>query len=138
MARTFIYTLIAIQHVFALVVIALGFFDLWVDFRKLDKQLDKQTRGIDYRKAVKPRPWPFQEFADAIAELLGEKAGLSSFNTDQLEALKKVFNQSLLMNRSMVKSAFENAAEKSIPFIIYELKQIIKQPEGHTQKKEAT
>ena len=38
MARTFIYTLIAIQHVFALIVIALGFFDLWVDFRKLNKQ----------------------------------------------------------------------------------------------------
>lgn len=38
MARTFIYTLIAIQHVFALVVIALGFFDLWVNFRKLEKQ----------------------------------------------------------------------------------------------------
>lgn len=42
MARTFIYTLIAIQHVFALLVIALGFFDLWVNFRKLDKQLDKE------------------------------------------------------------------------------------------------
>jgi uncharacterized protein YybS (DUF2232 family) len=37
MARTFIYTLIAIQHVFALMVIALGFFDLWVNFRKLEK-----------------------------------------------------------------------------------------------------
>jgi len=38
MARSFIYTLIAIQHVFALIVIALGFFDLWVNFRKLEKQ----------------------------------------------------------------------------------------------------
>jgi uncharacterized protein YybS (DUF2232 family) len=37
-ARTFIYTLIAIQHIFALMVMALGFFDLWVNFRKLDKQ----------------------------------------------------------------------------------------------------
>ena len=37
-ARTFIYSLIAIQHVFALMVIGLGFFDLWVNFRKLDKQ----------------------------------------------------------------------------------------------------
>jgi len=38
MARTFIYALIAIQHFFALLVMALGFFDLWVNFRKLDKQ----------------------------------------------------------------------------------------------------
>jgi len=96
-----------------------------------NQQLEKQTKGIDYRKAVQPRLWPFQEFANTIAELLGEKAGLSSFNTGQLEALKKVFNQYLRMNKSMVKSAFINAAEKSIPFIIYELKQIIK------QKKEA-
>ncbi len=36
-ARTFIYSLIAIQHIFALMVIGLGFFDLWVNFRKLDK-----------------------------------------------------------------------------------------------------
>jgi uncharacterized protein YybS (DUF2232 family) len=42
MARTLIYTLIAIQHVFALMVIALGFFDLWVNFRKLDKQSQSQ------------------------------------------------------------------------------------------------
>ncbi len=99
--------------------------------REHHQQLNIQTKGIDFRKATQPRPWPFQEFADAIAGLLGEKVGLSFFNTDQLEVLKKVFNQSLLMNKSMVKSAFENAAEKSLPFIIYELKQIIK------QKKEA-
>ncbi len=37
-ARTFIYSLIAIQHLFALMVIGLGFFDMWVNFRKLDKQ----------------------------------------------------------------------------------------------------
>ncbi len=37
-ARTFIYSLIAIQHVFALMVIGLGFFDMWVNFRKLEKQ----------------------------------------------------------------------------------------------------
>ncbi|MBW1865627.1 MAG: YybS family protein [Deltaproteobacteria bacterium] len=37
-ARTFIYSLIAIQQIFTLMVIGLGFFDLWVNFRKLDKQ----------------------------------------------------------------------------------------------------
>ncbi len=99
-------------------------------------QLEKQIKGIDFRKAVQSRPWPFQEFASTIADLLGEKAGLSSFNTGQLESLKKVFNLSLIINKAMVKRAFENAVEKSIPFIIYELKQIIKQPEGHTQNKE--
>ncbi|MCF6249577.1 MAG: DDE-type integrase/transposase/recombinase [Desulfobacula sp.] len=95
--------------------------------REHAQQLDKQIKGIDFRKAVQSRPWSFQEFVNTIAGLLGEKAGLSSFNTGQLESLKKVFNQSLLINKPMVKKAFENAAEKSTPFIIYELKQIIKQ-----------
>ena len=36
--RTLIYSLIAIQQVFALLVVGLGFFDLWVNFRKLEKQ----------------------------------------------------------------------------------------------------
>ena len=103
--------------------------------REHQQQLEQETKGIDFRKAAQSRPWPFHEFTETIANLLGIKGGLSAFNTDQLEMLKKVFNQSLLINKIMVKQAFENAAEKSIPYIIYELKQIIKQPEGHTQPK---
>jgi len=95
--------------------------------REHRQQLKEQTRGIDFRKAVQNRPWSFQEFAKTIANLLGIKGGLSAFNTDQLEALKKVFNQSLLINKSMVTQAFDNASEKSLPYFIYELKQIIKQ-----------
>lgn len=95
--------------------------------REHQQQLKEQTCGIDFRKAVKIRPWPFQEFGKTMANLLGMKGGLSAFNTDQLESLKKVFNQSLLINKAMVIKAFKNASEKSIPYIIYELKQIIKQ-----------
>lgn len=40
-ARIFLYSLIALQQMFLLLVIALGFFDLWLDFRKL------KTRTID-------------------------------------------------------------------------------------------
>ena len=36
--RVFFYTLIALQQLILLVVIGLGFFDLWVNFRKLGKQ----------------------------------------------------------------------------------------------------
>lgn len=67
-----------------------------------------------------------------MAELLGYKGGLTAFNAGQLESLKKVFNQSTLINRQLLKQAFENATHnlkvtrKSIPYIIHELKQIIK------------
>jgi uncharacterized protein YybS (DUF2232 family) len=36
--RVFLYTLIALQQLILLAVIGLGFFDLWVNFRRLDKQ----------------------------------------------------------------------------------------------------
>jgi uncharacterized protein YybS (DUF2232 family) len=35
--RVFLYTLIALQQLILLVVIGLGFFDLWVNFRRLGK-----------------------------------------------------------------------------------------------------
>ena len=38
MIRFFLYTLIAVQQLVLLAVIGLGFFDLWFNFRKLDKQ----------------------------------------------------------------------------------------------------
>jgi len=36
--RFFLYALIAVQHLILLAVIGLGFFDLWVNFRRLEKQ----------------------------------------------------------------------------------------------------
>jgi uncharacterized protein YybS (DUF2232 family) len=36
--RVFLYTLIALQQLILLAVIGLGFFDLWINFRKLGKQ----------------------------------------------------------------------------------------------------
>jgi uncharacterized protein YybS (DUF2232 family) len=35
LVRFILYSLIAIQQVFLLVVVALGMFDMWLDFRKL-------------------------------------------------------------------------------------------------------
>lgn len=36
MLRLFIYSIIAIQQIFLFVIVGLGFFDTWIDFRKLD------------------------------------------------------------------------------------------------------
>jgi uncharacterized protein YybS (DUF2232 family) len=38
--RIFLYTLIAVQQLVLLVVIGLGFFDLWFNFRKIGKHTD--------------------------------------------------------------------------------------------------
>jgi uncharacterized protein YybS (DUF2232 family) len=37
MLRGVLYGLIGIQQLFSLLVIGLGFFDLWIDFRRIDK-----------------------------------------------------------------------------------------------------
>jgi hypothetical protein len=93
--------------------------------RKHKQGISEQTGGIDYRKVVDPRPWPFFEFAKTVAQLMGRKAGLADLSPGELEALKKCYNQSLSINRQMVKSAFENARYPRVPYIITELKQLI-------------
>jgi hypothetical protein len=88
--------------------------------------LAEQTGGIDYRKVVHKRPWPFHEFAKTVAQMMGKKAGLADLSAGELESLKKVYNQSLSINRHMVKTAFEKAPYPTLPYIIRELKRLIR------------
>jgi transposase InsO family protein len=94
--------------------------------RRHKHMLAEQTGSIDYRKVVQPRPWPFHEFAKTLAQLMGKKAGLADLSTGQLESLKKVYNQSRAINRHMLKQAFERALYPTVPYIIRELKQLIR------------
>jgi transposase InsO family protein len=94
--------------------------------RRHKQDLAEKTGAIDYRNVVKPRPWPFHEFANTVAHLMGLTAGLAALCTGDLEALKKVYNQSRCIDRHLVKKAFEKALQPSVPYIIAELKQLIK------------
>jgi len=94
--------------------------------RQHKKQLDAQTKGIDFRKVTQRRPWPFYDFAKTFAQLLGNKGGLASFTAQELETLKKVYNQDIKLNKKMLKQAFENARCKSITYVIHELKCLLK------------
>jgi transposase InsO family protein len=93
--------------------------------RQHKKMLAEQTGGIDYRKIVAKRTWPFHEFAKTVAQMMGKKAGLADLLGGELESLKKVYNQSVSINRHMVKIAFEKASYPTVPYIIRELKQLI-------------
>jgi len=94
--------------------------------REHKKELAKETGGIDYRKVVNTRPWPFHEFAKMVADLMGKKAGLADLSSGELEALKKTYNQSTSINKNMLKKAFEKAFHKTVPYIVLELKLLIK------------
>jgi len=50
---------------------------------------------------------------------------LADLSAGELESLKKAYNQSLSINRHMVKTAFEKASYPTVPYIIRELKQLI-------------
>ena len=94
--------------------------------RQHKQMLAEQTGGIDYRKIVQRRPWPFHEFAKTVAQLMGKKAGLADLSTGELEQLKKVYNQSTAIHRKMLKQAFEKALHPTVPYIIRELKHLIR------------
>ncbi len=93
--------------------------------RQHKKMLAEQTGGIDYRKVVAKRPWPFHEFAKTVAQMMGRKDALAGLSAGELESLKKVYNQCLALNRHMVKTAFENAPYPTVLYVVRELKQLI-------------
>ena len=94
--------------------------------RRHQEELAEKTGGIDYRKILTPRPWPFQEFVSTLADLLGLKAGLTGLGAGELEALKKLYNQSRRIDRQMLRKAFENASHPTVPYIVLELKHLLK------------
>jgi putative transposase len=93
--------------------------------RQHKKMLAEQTGGIDYRKVVENRRWPFHEFAKTVAQLMGRKNQLAGLSAGELESLKKVYHQGRIIHRQMVKIAFEKARHPTVPYFIAELKQLI-------------
>lgn len=86
-----------------------------------DKKLRSESMGIDYRKLAASQKWPFASFVQKLAKLMGHKEKLSSFNAGELEILKKAYNRIKGINESMLVMAFENAPEKTLVNIIYQL-----------------
>jgi len=89
------------------------------------KQLAASTHGIDYRKVVSARPWPFPAFAKTLARLLGKQEGLSAFTAQELEILKKFYNQHANLTESVLTQIFSQTRNKSLPYLVHELKQIL-------------
>jgi len=97
--------------------------------REHDRQLAAATRGIDYRNAVRRRPWPFHSFVKTFARLMGRKGGVAAFAAGELETLKKTYNRSAAVNEALLKEAFERAPHKSIPYVAHELQKALREQE---------
>jgi len=105
-----------------------SFIDLLI--RKHEEELRSRTQGIDYRKAVIVRPWPFPDFAKTVAQLMGRTGDLSSFSTDELEFLQKLYTAVPTVTRPLLAEAFEKANEKTLPYVAYQLQQLASRKES--------
>lgn len=105
-----------------------SYIDLLV--QKHEEHLRSKTHGIDYRKAVVERSWPFPDFAKTVAQLLGRTGDLSSFRTDELEFLQKLHTTVPTVTRPLLIEAFEKASQKSIPYVAYQLQQLASRKES--------
>lgn len=92
-----------------------------------DQKLNQQAQGIDYTRLRHVRSWSFQAFVKKLALLMGKKAGLTSFLSDDLETLKKFFNRNPQISETSLVQAYQKAQDKSLPYILYELKQLSKE-----------
>ena len=86
-----------------------------------EQQLAQQTQGIDYRPFAQHRAWPFAEFINTFARLLGKKGGCAAFTAHELEQLKKLYNQHAGLDQQSLKQAIENAHGNTLAHIAYEL-----------------
>jgi putative transposase len=87
-----------------------------------DKALDAQAQGIDFTKLTRGR-WPFSSFVHTLAQLLGEKAGISAFSTEQLETLKAAYHSMPSLCEAQLVAAAESAEVKNLHHILWQLQQ---------------
>jgi len=92
-----------------------------------EEQLREKTTGVDERKSVTRRPWSFAKFLEAFAELYAVEGGISGFCAHELEMLKKTYNHTTRIDRGLLKQAFEQAPDRSIPGILTTLKHLTKE-----------
>ena len=76
-----------------------------------------------YRQVTPPRRWPFGDFAQTLAQLLGRRGGLSAFSSDELEALGKLYPR-VQCTEPLLRQAVEQAPEKTIPAIAFQLQRL--------------
>jgi len=90
------------------------------------KHLSEQISEIDFRNIPSSNRWPFSAFAITLARGLGRKGELSSFDSGQLESLRKFWCLHANLNIDLTKFAIQKANPKSILQILHELQHLLK------------
>ncbi len=92
------------------------------------------SNQINYSDQQKSRRWSFDSFVACMADLLGLKAGISSFSNEEIAVLNQIFNQHPHLTRTLLKKAFAQAQYASIPSVMHALQQIQPPPSSNQNK----
>jgi transposase InsO family protein len=104
-----------------------NYLDLLID--KHEAELAQRAAGIDFRRAMRPRPWPLHAFAKRLAQLLGRKGQLTALRSAELETLQKFYSRHPGLTQPMLTQAVEKARDKTIPCVLYELGKLVQAKE---------
>ena len=96
--------------------------DEWIHIH--DQQLAQKAKGINYSKL--PKPLPFHELAKTIARLLGIPGGVTGLTQRQLYLINTTHVQFPHITKNLVKMAFEQTHQQSLPAVLYTLKTLAK------------
>jgi len=97
--------------------------------REHEEELRACAGGIDYRAAVVSRRWPFAAFANALADLLGRKGGITAFSTSEIELLQTLYKQTPALNAAFLRDAVAKAREKTVLAVVFELRRLAQHKE---------
>lgn len=89
-----------------------------------EQSLAARSQGIDFRRVVARRAWPFAQFVKRLAELCGRAGGLTAFSSDELEALQKIYQRQATLDERLLEQAVAAADPKTIPVIAYHLERL--------------
>lgn len=91
------------------------------------QQLEAEAaRGINYHQAHDQQFMTFTQFATMLAKLLGRQGGVSGLNAEELELLANVHRRLPKMTTSVLRQACEQAEAKTLPVIVYQLQQLMR------------
>lgn len=82
---------------------------------------DSRRLGVDYHSAQQRNGWSLSGFAAALARLLGRSGGLSALAAEELEALAAFHDRHDRIEIALLRKAFSQAENKTIPLILYRL-----------------
>jgi len=96
-----------------------------------EQSLQTRSEGIDFRRVVTRRAWPFAQFVKRLAERLSRAGGLTAFTSEELEALQKIYQRQATLDERLLEQAVQHADPKTIPVIAYHLERLAHERLAH-------